>query len=416
MAKFFRRDNKKKSKQNKGKNLHRIAECSAPSFRIDLLRPPSQRWAIVVKNYHKEIKRLIQAILLLEQYQMPSDDEEGAADVDGNFFSNLTDGIFASLKNLGASTYIEEIRGIAKLLEKDGVTIENILMVHLLYESFCGCTSIITRSSKSDSNNSNADSLVLGRTLDWMDFDDQLLRKLTIDVEVYRGNQYLYRYTTFAGYIGALTALKFGHFAFAINFRECATNEPPDGFHEGDTWPIGILGRYVCEQCQDYESALKVWNEVPLMAPTYIMLSGIQESVLITRDEAESLNSLEVKIMEQSEEQKESAQADSGSRSYLLQTNIDHWLFQFDGGNSGKQKKGKKRRKKEKSDINDTMDSIRRLNVAHKNLNECDGQMDEEAMWKLLYLYPIHDRSWTLFTTVMNVKSGYYKTKRHIYK
>ena len=100
--------NKNKKKSNKRKNILRIAECSAPSFRIDLLRPPSQRWAIVVRNYRKQIKRLIQAILSLEQYQIPSDDEDESDNDHGDFFSNLTEGVFSSLTNLGGTVCHDE--------------------------------------------------------------------------------------------------------------------------------------------------------------------------------------------------------------------------------------------------------------------------------------------------------------------
>eukprot|EP00485_Elphidium_margaritaceum_P023296 CAMPEP_0202719406 /NCGR_PEP_ID=MMETSP1385-20130828/130884_1 /ASSEMBLY_ACC=CAM_ASM_000861 /TAXON_ID=933848 /ORGANISM="Elphidium margaritaceum" /LENGTH=106 /DNA_ID=CAMNT_0049382593 /DNA_START=43 /DNA_END=359 /DNA_ORIENTATION=+ len=100
-----------------------------------------------------------------------------------------------------------------------------------------------THDNDKDNANSDHSALILGRTLDWIDFDDQLLRRLTIDIEVYNGTHFLYKYTTFAGYIGVLTALKFDCFSFAINFREFSTHDATDEITSSDSWPVGLLGR-----------------------------------------------------------------------------------------------------------------------------------------------------------------------------
>ena len=400
MAKYFRRDNKKKKKKGAKNNNHQVARCSVPSFRIDLLCNPAQRWVHVVRSYRKEIKRLIQAILSLEQYQP----EDAHDEQEESFFTSLTRGIFARLRKLGGAAYICEMEGIAQLLHKDGIRIEHVLLTHLLYESFCGCTSIAARRvSAKDKDKAEPAAFVMGRTLDWLDFDDQLLRRLTVDIEVFRGSQRLYRYTTFAGYIGALTALKFGRFGFAINFRECSSRAPTESEQQRDSWPIGLLGRFVCDTCDDYESACALWRESLLMAPTYVLLCGLDESLLITRDEAGCLRPLRLPLAEH-EEQK-------SSREYLLQTNVDHWLY---GQESGQKKKRKGKGRKQID--NDTMDSVRRLNIGHKCLKEQGGKLTDDGMWRLLYQYPIHDRTWTIYSTVMNVRSGEYKTVRHLYK
>ena len=391
MSELFRWNNGNKKRKKNSKNKQKktqISECSVPSYRIDLQTPPSLRWSAIIKPYRKQIKRLIDAILSLEQFQVSSDDESNfqkTNDPNSNlsFFSNLTVGVFESLKNLGGHQYVKEMEGIANILKSDGILIEHVLLTHLLYESFCGCTSIISKS------------MTLGRTLDWIDFDEQLLRNLTIDIAVYDGKKYLYRFTTFCGYIGALTALKFNQFGFAINFREHSSNQ--SGEDDADKWPIGLLGRYVCECCNDYEAAAKMWNFELLMAPTYVLLSGKKESMLITRDEAQSVKPLKLRMKEDDEEENKEECAE-----YILQTNIDHWTY------------GQKKKKKKKID-DDVMDSVRRLNVGHKYLKQCSGDLNEETMWNILYQFPIHDKNWTIYSTVMSVKSGYYKTVRHVY-
>merc|ERR1712228_302309 len=119
-----------------------------------------------------------------------------------------------------------------------------------------------------------------------------------------------------------------------------------------------------------------------------ILFSGQMESMLITRDEEKSLKPIKL----------------CNDNRYILQTNIDHWTYN-----------NKKAKKKKKIDHEDTMDSIRRLNVGHKCLKQWKDAFNEETMWKLLYQSPIHDKKWTIYSTVMNVKSSYYKTVRHIY-
>jgi hypothetical protein len=72
------------------------------------------------------------------------------------------------------------------------------MLLQLSYESR-GCTSIATVI------NGNA---VLARTLDW---DLPELRDLTIELDVRHGTTPLYTATTFAGYVGILTAMRPGN-------------------------------------------------------------------------------------------------------------------------------------------------------------------------------------------------------------
>jgi len=59
-----------------------------------------------------------------------------------------------------------------------------------------------------------------GRTLDW---DLLALKELTIEVEFHRGGKLLFVSTTFAGYLGVLTAASPHKFAVAVNHRPNST-------------------------------------------------------------------------------------------------------------------------------------------------------------------------------------------------
>merc|ERR1712176_1669508 len=126
--------------------------------------------------------------------------------------------------------------------------------------------------------------------------------------------------------------------------------------------------------------------------------------MLITRDEMHSLQPLSVCLADNDE--KKSNVNKVKRVEYILQTNIDHWSHECEDAENEKKKKRKKGKKSKKKRMDhDTMDSIRRLNVGHKCLKERKGDLDDDAMWKLLYEFPIHDKNWTIYSTVMNVQS-----------
>lgn len=72
---------------------------------------------------------------------------------------------------------------------------------------------------------------------------------LNIDVRVVRGRQLLYTATTWAGYIGILTAQRPGAYAAAVNFRE------PGGERAAvaeNALPVGLALRLALERNEGY--------------------------------------------------------------------------------------------------------------------------------------------------------------------
>ena len=72
---------------------------------------------------------------------------------------------------------------------------------------------------------------------------------LNIDVRVVRGRQLLYTATTWAGYIGILTAQRPGAYAAAVNFRE------PGGERAAvaeNALPVGLALRLALERNESY--------------------------------------------------------------------------------------------------------------------------------------------------------------------
>ena len=92
---------------------------------------------------------------------------------DSGFLNDLKEGIFEKLKLLNANEYIKEMIGISNILQ---CPIEQLVYLHCMYETVCGCTTIAVLSK-------NEKNLILGRTLDWLDINEQIYG-LTIDIKV----------------------------------------------------------------------------------------------------------------------------------------------------------------------------------------------------------------------------------------
>ena len=76
---------------------------------------------------------------------------------------------------------------------------------------------------------------------------------LNIDVRVFRGRQLLYVATTWAGYIGILTAQRPERYAAAVNFREPSETSEV----KVDALPVGLALRSVLERNENYADFLK---------------------------------------------------------------------------------------------------------------------------------------------------------------
>ena len=435
MSNFFKRKNKNKKKFNKKNNK---IPCIKPNqFKLDIKINPINRWSHILKIYSKQIRGLIATFVDSEGFKTDFNENDNKTKT---FLTDLCNGVLTKLEILGGMDYVNELKGISKFF-KD-IPMEYILLVHLCYESYCQCTSVVLKDKDS--------SLYLGRTLDWVDFER--LRELTIDIDVYSGNVFLYKFTTFVGYIGCLTSVKWNKFGFAINFRMTSSNKINEMHYQNPNWPIGFLGRYMNEHCNSLNDAIKLWSKEMLMAPVYVTLLNKNKAIQITRDENATLKPLTInitpneyneilsdnnidsnsdihnivrennelkqelndKIQMLSRKSKKQINNNNSNKNdvqqvpYIVQTNIDHWIY-----NPNIIKKNKKSKKKPK--INDEMESIPRLNVSHKMIKDMKF-FNQDKIWEILFAFPIHEKEWTLYSSVINIHKGYYQTFIHIYK
>lgn len=291
-----------------------------PRFSVNLSEPPRRRWARVIAAYKEILPKLIRGMWR----SLDMGPREVAA-----VTAEMVGPASSILRKLGRGDVLEEIQSIA---EGVGVPFAEMLALSLSYETKSGCTAVVA--TQADGTR------CLARTLDW---EFPQLRKATIEVEFSRdGKVPLFVATTWAGYVGVLTALHIPMRAsVAVNFRE-----PPEGVNgsplavgEG-AWPVGILLRHCLETEVSESHLLQALIGRPLMAPTYFIFASDQRGLIITRDtrsECTRLNDVEgatpatdaKKGQKRDKRGKRSKQCGAVAALHatgiLVQANVDHW-------------------------------------------------------------------------------------------
>lgn len=324
-------------------------------YTINLCVEPRKRWSEIILNHREDILKTLEIV------------EANVNAIFGSvILSNLVSKLFSGLTHLGAVMYYKEIEGIAELLN---IPVGKVAMLQLAYEFNTSCTSVLYK---------NGDEVLHFRTMDW---DLLELKPLTIEVEFKNHDQSLFVATTWPGYVGILTGMRWDSYGVSINYRR--TNE---GMFRNlmnglfSCWPISFLVRHVLTNYSTYEEAKNAFRNSYLMAPVYIILSGKTSGRVFTRDRTRSIRELKLE-------------------NYLVQTNIDHWRG-FEKSN----------------DWQDIEYSRRRKIFAYKYLNELDQiefenhETIHDKLWKLLNMYPINKED-TIYLTAMCVIAGYYETR-----
>jgi len=222
----------------------------------------------------------------------------------------IIDPILGSLDNLIRQPFADELRGIAKDSADVGITLGKLVLMNLLYDVTAGCTSIVAQHTS-------------GRMLHArnMDYPIPGLRNITIQIDFNRGNETIYRTTTFAGYIGALTGLRPGGWSVTVNERDRdGEGTPIDNILEAlkGGQSIGFFLRQQLETITNYQAAMNALQHTPLMAPVYLTVAGARtgEGAIITRDR---------------EKPDDVWHVTAPSMWNIIETNYDHWKESGDG-------------------------------------------------------------------------------------
>jgi hypothetical protein len=258
-----------------------------PSFDIDLDISPDKRWIPLVKQYKKKLKNVYDKM------------EKMLVDNIG-FGGNLKLWLVEKAINLYGDSplYYDEIKSIANELD---IPVNRMILIQLCYECFTACTSIII---------DNEDKLSYPIHLRTMDWDDNFLRDITINVRFIKNKRYLFEATTWVGYMGILTGVKPNLFSISINYRR---NHYPQFWKNivnvlRFNFPVGYLVRECLTNCTNYDNIVNIMQETKLIAPCYIIMTGVNagSGKVIVRDRNKyKTNKINL------------------TQKYLFQTNID---------------------------------------------------------------------------------------------
>eukprot|EP00164_Ancoracysta_twista_P010946 GFYU01016682.1.p1 GENE.GFYU01016682.1~~GFYU01016682.1.p1 ORF type:complete len:469 (-),score=72.64 GFYU01016682.1:29-1411(-) len=323
-----------------------------PRYRIDLDKPPSERWQEVIRDFREKILQTEQTIEAIIQ--------ESAGWI-GGALETIASSVLSGVTKVGKVYYGEELKGISK---ESGLKLGKLTAMQLVYEAVACCTSIVVPDEQGRP--------IHIRTMDWdMDF----LGDMTVDVQVCRGSTVLFHGTTWAGYVGMLTGVRPGGYSCSVNFRVA------DGTYWsnlkraiGGSWPSGFLLREVLESTPDYAQASTYLRNSELIAPTYFTIAGmnVNEGVILARDP----KSVHI-------------ETPMSQRGFLVQSNIDQECFDQDY---------------------DILYSIQRRRIASDYLQSIAAVTSADQLWSLMGRRPILN-DLTVSATYMQPYDGYLETR-----
>ncbi len=234
---------------------------SVKKYKFDLDLPESKRWIRILddnKDKLPKIKNMINDILIQQK-------------ITGVLYTMIASLINHNKKKI---MYYDEIACIAK---KINIEFPKMLIMQLMYESSSACTSIVTKVN---------DKNVFIRTMDW---DMDILKELTITLQITKNNNIICIAPTWIGCVGLFTGITH-NYAIAINYRRTKNISIMSSINNitklsNMYWPASYLLRYTCEKGYNITSAEGLLSKSNIVSPCYYTLfnkSG--PSYLITRD------------------------------------------------------------------------------------------------------------------------------------
>ena len=327
---------------------------------INLDLPPEERWNKVIEIYKIPMEKAFKIIKKKSFIFTP-------------IINNIRKGIKKG--NGWSEENIREMKGIAQYTNTSYDIIETI---NLFYEWSPGCTSIVAQ--KYDNS-----SILHARNYD---MPLSILSELVLELEFIKDGKTIYKGNGFAGYIGLTTAMKPGDFSISANSRFQGGVFGKYNFFQKMNYfdiikaaknggkPVGVFLRSLVEEQKRYVDVIDILKKQVLINIGYYIVAGTKygEGTVITRDRfgVDNSHGKEEGIWELS----------SPKYWWRLETNFDHWWLAFD----------------------------RRRYVANKKMEEIGYKnVDLKTMKEVLETKPVLARD-TIFTTLMNPKTGEYST------
>lgn len=246
---------------------------------------PKERWVELINKYKPHI---LGACNILE---------DRMEQVMGKYGKYAFDTMVQSVISLYGKNhyYYEELKSIADVLE---IPLHRVVLIQYGYECFSSCTSAVVKYD---------DETVHLRTMDW---NDNSLRPLTIQLKIMQKGEIVADTTTWAGFVGFMTIVKPNICSISINHRlheHMAPHRNLWGILFG-RMTISYLVREAVLNNDNYDDIVKMLKTTPLSAPCYITIgcNNFSESMILVRDR----NDCHTHMMDD-------------NVGYLVQTNID---------------------------------------------------------------------------------------------
>lgn len=182
-----------------------MAAINVPRYTIDLSDIPEKRWDHIIDEYEnsdifcKTSTFISQSLVdefgwFLGKYMIPL------------LFCFVS--CFAWY--FGDKEYIDELKGIAKRTTKYGLTFNKLYQLNIDYDFLAACTSSIVSDKGKRWHMRN------------MDWKGDVLRNTTIQVDFVRNDVKIFTATTWVGFVGILTGMRYGDnpMSISLNFRK----------------------------------------------------------------------------------------------------------------------------------------------------------------------------------------------------
>jgi hypothetical protein len=274
---------------------HHVDPAPVATYQVDLDKAPIDRWTHICSNstYQKTAQFLTNTVNAL----LPN----GGAGLEE--IGNLLNEFYFPTE------YAQEIIGCAKAL---GISSGWATLMNLGYEVSDACTSIVAQAPDG--------TILHSRNLDFwagMGFTDSL-KDMAFIVEFQKNKKTLFRTSTFAGYVGALSGMKDHAFSVTIDTRFYPGGlgelfyEVIAAIEERNASLVAFLSRDTLMNENDFESALSNLSNDELIADVYYILAGVSagQGAVISRNRKNATNVWRL---------------DSPQRWFEVETNYDHW-------------------------------------------------------------------------------------------
>jgi len=250
------------------------------TYYINLDKPSQERWTEVINDHKQECLNIFNKI----------ENEFMDSSLITTISKNLALTTVATYRAFNSVMYDEELTSIADLL---GISVNKLILGQLIYEMFAMCTSTVFQCQGKTLH---------FRTMDWGLPD---LKKVTVELIFVKNKMQIFSATSWAGYVGIMTAMVPYKYTVALNYRR-SNGTLFDNVSKALQlkWPIGYLIRYILENEYDFDNTKKIFKEAELISPCYITLGHPNgQSCIIVRDPNNCVTVIE--------------------NNYVCQTNID---------------------------------------------------------------------------------------------